>query len=185
MIINQNVNNSQQDRAEAVSAAEQQKLIATRGKRATVKADPKITRELHGATGFVEKTRLEPHYTSRPWHYIPDSKVFVRFDRPRKSVGAIMTGVWLSPDQVDLVDPPELQQRLVDANIGLTHADFAYHATDLYVVALPGVREWLKANYEHYGNVSGFVSPADSEWRGAGQVCLDIPFAGHWPGRDV
>lgn len=36
---------------------------------------------------------------------------------------------------------PELQQRLMAAFPELTTDHFAYHATDLYVVALPGVRQ--------------------------------------------
>ncbi len=34
---------------------------------------------------------------------------------------------------------PELQQRLQAAFPALTDDHFAYHATDLYIVALPGV----------------------------------------------
>ena len=74
---------------------------------------------------------------------------------------------------------PELQQRMQDA-LGLEDADFAYHATDLYVVASPEVRRWLHQNYEHYGNVVSFVSQEGSGWNGAGKQCFDIPFAGIW-----
>ena len=76
-------------------------------------------------------------------------------------------------------DKPELQVRLQEA-LGLDDADFAYHATDLYVIAHPVVVKWLKAHYEHFGNITGFSSPADSGWNGAGHYCLDIPFAGRW-----
>lgn len=73
---------------------------------------------------------------------------------------------------------PELQQQLQDA-LGLTDDDFAYHATDLYVLDKPGVRAWLKANYRWYSNITSFVGAKGSSWEG--KPCLDIPFAGHWP----
>lgn len=76
---------------------------------------------------------------------------------------------------------PELQQRLMAAFPELTTDHFAYHATDLYVVALPGVRQWLNQYYEYAKNVQGFVSQSGSNWAGAGKPCLDIPFAGNWP----
>ena len=74
---------------------------------------------------------------------------------------------------------PELQSRL-QAALNLSDSDFAYHATDLYVVKKPLVMEWLKDNYEHFSNVTPFVSQAGSNWNGAGKICLDIPFAGNW-----
>lgn len=74
---------------------------------------------------------------------------------------------------------PELQIRLQKA-LGLSEADFAYHATDLYVVKKPLVMEWLKDNYEFFCNVKPFVSQKGSNWNGAGKICLDIPFAGNW-----
>lgn len=74
---------------------------------------------------------------------------------------------------------PELQQRLMDANLGLTETDFGHYATDLYVLAKPGVREWLKANYEFFCNIQGFKSNPKCEWAGA--FAYDIPFAGYWP----
>lgn len=77
---------------------------------------------------------------------------------------------------------PELQQRLQEA-LGLEDGDFAYHATDLYVVAKAGVYEWLKAHYPHWKNIKQFVSQHGSNWNGAGKFCLDIPFAGKWPPR--
>lgn len=77
---------------------------------------------------------------------------------------------------------PELQQRLMDADLGLTDQDFGHHASDLYVVAKPGVREWLKANYEFHVNVTTFKgNPEATDWNGAGKLCLDVPFAGYWP----
>lgn len=76
---------------------------------------------------------------------------------------------------------PELQARLMQALTHLTADDFACHATDLYVVALPEVMEWLKANYEWWENVTPFTSQEGSNWNGAGKRCFDIPFAGYWP----
>lgn len=77
---------------------------------------------------------------------------------------------------------PELMQRLLAADLDLTEGDFANHETDLYVLAKPGVHEWLKKNYKYYfSNVIGFTSPADSEWNGAGKYCLEIPFNANWP----
>ena len=89
-------------------------------------------------------------------------------------------------------EKPELQQRLMAAGFGLEDADFAYHATDLYVVAKPGVREWLQKNHPNPENITGFTSQEGSGWNGAKRIdlgfgykvaplCLDIPFAGHWP----
>lgn len=76
---------------------------------------------------------------------------------------------------------PDLMKRLIAADLDLTADDFGNHATDLYVVCKPGVREWLKENHKYYCNVTGFMSPADSEWNGAGKYCLEIPFAANWP----
>lgn len=75
---------------------------------------------------------------------------------------------------------PDLQQRLQDAFPALTDGHFAYHATDLYVVAVPGVRDWLKDNYQYFANVETFRSQEGSDWAGAGKTCYDIPFAGKW-----
>jgi len=75
---------------------------------------------------------------------------------------------------------PDLQQRLQAAFPALTDDHFAYHATDLYVVALPGVREWLKENYRFYSNIEAFTSQPGSNWAGAGKRCFDVPFAGVW-----
>lgn len=75
---------------------------------------------------------------------------------------------------------PKLQEQLQAAFPALTDDHFAYHATDLYVVLVPGVREWLTANYEFSENIRTFQSAGNSEWAGAGKICLDIPFAGKW-----
>lgn len=49
-------------------------------------------------------------------------------------------------------------------------AEFDRHETDLYVKNVPGLLEWLKANYEHYSNIQRFKSAIDgSSW-------LDISF---------
>jgi hypothetical protein len=77
------------------------------------------------------------------------------------------------------MNKPELQTRMQEA-LALEDADFAYHATDLYVVHKPLVVQWLKDNYEHFRNACFFVSQKGSNWNGAGKVCLDIPFAGNW-----
>jgi len=73
-----------------------------------------------------------------------------------------------------------LKNRLMNAGLGLVEDDFAYHATDLYVVAKSGVREWLVTNYKYYTNVQSFMSQKGSNWNGAGKQCFDIPFAGVW-----
>lgn len=70
---------------------------------------------------------------------------------------------------------PALQIRLQEA-LGLPDSDFSYHATDLYVVARPGVKEWLREHYEFPRNVERFVGAKGSEWEGL--PCFDIPFAG-------
>ena len=74
---------------------------------------------------------------------------------------------------------PELQQQLQAADLGLEDADFGYHATDLYVVAKPGVSEFLRA--KGITTFQGFVSQEGSDWNGAGKFCYDIPFRGNWP----
>lgn len=74
---------------------------------------------------------------------------------------------------------PELQQRLMDANLGLNENDFGHYATDLYVLAKAGVLEWLKANYEFFQNARYFASNPESSWKGA--LAIEIPFAGYWP----
>ena len=79
---------------------------------------------------------------------------------------------------------PELQQRLMDAELGLEANDFAYHASDLYVVAKPGVKEWLDKNLTNPKNVTGFTSQEGSNWNGAGKWCYDIPFMGYWPDQE-
>ncbi len=74
---------------------------------------------------------------------------------------------------------PELQQQLQDA-LDLPDSAFAYHATDLYVLDLPGVREWLSENYKWASNVTRFVGAKGSDWQG--KYALEIPFTGHWKG---
>jgi hypothetical protein len=70
----------------------------------------------------------------------------------------------------------DVKQGLIDA-LGLTDDDFSSHATDLYVLAKPGVREWLDQNYPWPKNVSTFTAAAGTPW--AGKLCYDIPFALH------
>ena len=74
----------------------------------------------------------------------------------------------------------KLHDRLKEAIPELTEEDFGYYATDLYVVAYPKVKEWLKDNYAFWSNVTMFRSQAGSDWNGAGRLCFDIPFAGNW-----
>ena len=74
---------------------------------------------------------------------------------------------------------PELQQQLQDA-LGLPDSAFAYHATNLYVLDLPGVKEWLTRNYKWANNITGFIGAKGSDWQG--KHAFDIPFAGHWKG---
>lgn len=76
---------------------------------------------------------------------------------------------------------PELQQKMMD-ELGLEEKDFGHHATDLYVVAKPGVREWLNKSLQNPGNVTAFTGQSGSDWNGAGKQCFDIPFMGNWPG---
>jgi len=58
---------------------------------------------------------------------------------------------------------PELQTELMLADLGLELDDFAYHATDLYVVAKPGVAEFLRAKDIRF---EGFHSQEGSDWEG-------------------
>lgn len=74
---------------------------------------------------------------------------------------------------------PELQQKMQD-ELGLEDNDFAYHATDLYVIYTPEIRKWLKKNYKFHRNVKFFISQENSGWNGSGLAALDIPFAGNW-----
>lgn len=51
------------------------------------------------------------------------------------------------------------------------NAEFDRHETDLYVKVVPGLMEWLRANYIHHSNIQHFISQIDkTPW-------LDIPFA--------
>jgi len=76
---------------------------------------------------------------------------------------------------------PKLQIELQTAFPALTDDHFSYHATDLYVVSLVGVWEWLLSNYAYPSNMELFISQSGSNWAGAGKTCIDIPFAGNWP----
>jgi hypothetical protein len=68
-----------------------------------------------------------------------------------------------------------LKEHLLSANLGLSESDFSYYASDLYVLAKPGVYEWLKENHPYFSNVTRFVGADESEWHG--KQCLEIPFA--------
>jgi hypothetical protein len=50
-------------------------------------------------------------------------------------------------------------------------SDFDRHETDLYVKWSPDVEKWLRANYEHWSNITRFRSQIDSS------TWFDIPFA--------
>lgn len=65
----------------------------------------------------------------------------------------------------------------MNADLGLVEDDFATHYSDLYVVSLPGVHEWLNANHEFPKNIKPFISQKGSNWNGQGKLCFDIPFA--------
>lgn len=88
---------------------------------------------------------------------------------------------YLHPDLERLLThaaKPKLQRRLQDA-LGLRDDDFAYHATDLYVVWSPEVWDWLRENYEYFANVDKFQGQHGAKWNGAGRTCIDVPFAGY------
>jgi hypothetical protein len=70
-----------------------------------------------------------------------------------------------------------LEQRLREAFPSLTDADFGHHSSDLYVVAHPGVWEWLQKNHTHPNQITTF--PGSGDW--TGKTGIDIPFAGNWP----
>lgn len=69
----------------------------------------------------------------------------------------------------------DVKAELLAAGLGLTEADFDTHESDLYVLAKPGVREWLKKNYHWWSNVTMFASNPECSW--AGKPAFDIPFA--------
>ena len=82
-----------------------------------------------------------------------------------------------------MTNKPSLQIALQNAIPELTNDHFAYHATDLYVVALTGVHEFL-LNYRLDGkqrlNFKSFYSQPGSNWAGAGKLCYDVSFMGKW-----
>jgi hypothetical protein len=73
-----------------------------------------------------------------------------------------------------------LEQQIRDAFPNLTDQDFAYQATDLFVVYSKELYDWLKKNYQFFGNCTFFTSQKNSGWNGAGKTCIDIPFQGKW-----
>ena len=71
-----------------------------------------------------------------------------------------------------------LKQELQKAFPQLTENHFGRHESDLYVVKVSGLLEWLETEHPlFFKNVTEFVSPHGSRWAGEGRVCLDIPFA--------
>jgi hypothetical protein len=65
-----------------------------------------------------------------------------------------------------------LKERILEA---FPEAEFSNHESDLYVLNTPGLRSWLKLNYEFYCNVQSFIGAKGSDWEG--RPALDIPFA--------
>jgi hypothetical protein len=74
----------------------------------------------------------------------------------------------------------DLKRMLMASFPDLTDDDFAFYATDLYVVYSQPVMEWLRKNHEFHKTCQVFTSPKESGWNGAGQMCIDIPFGGEW-----
>lgn len=68
-----------------------------------------------------------------------------------------------------------LKKQLLSANLGLTEDDFDNHCTDLYVLETGWVKDWLRANYKFYKNVTTFIGAEGSTW--AGKRALAVPFA--------
>ncbi len=66
-----------------------------------------------------------------------------------------------------------LKQELLASGLGLVEDDFSNHASDLYVLAKPGVEAWLRKNYNFWVNVRSFTGNGVG-WQG--KRCFDIPF---------
>ena len=67
------------------------------GDRVAVADSPRVTQELWFAAGEITEARDRPESQYRrrePTHY------WLQFDAPRKSVGAVMSGVWVTPELV-------------------------------------------------------------------------------------
>lgn len=67
------------------------------------------------------------------------------------------------------------EQLLAIPALGLTDADFAHHASDLYVVAKPGVHDAIK-KLRPTACLSVFTSQTGSNWNGAGKLCWEVTF---------
>lgn len=65
------------------------------GDRVTVPRHDSITRDLWGSLGIIDKVRYDSVTDLRGNEIERNRMVFVRFDNPAKSIGAVMTGVWL------------------------------------------------------------------------------------------
>lgn len=64
-----------------------------------------------------------------------------------------------------------VKQKIQEAFPSMSDDQFDRHESDLYVKYSPELDEWLKKNYEYYGNVTKFRSQID------GETWIDIPFA--------
>ena len=79
------------------------------GKRVKVKADVRISKPLHYATGTISKERMQTFLELWQQRHqnradIQDHMLyFVKFDEPVKC-HSIMTGVWLKTDQIEVMD---------------------------------------------------------------------------------
>ncbi len=66
-----------------------------------------------------------------------------------------------------------IKAKLREAFPFLKDEDFSHHASDLYVLAYPGIYEWLKKNHPFPMNINFFSGIG--EWQG--KLAIEIPFA--------
>lgn len=68
------------------------------GDRVSVRQLTTITKDIWGTKGTITKVREDvmptDYFQQRRWTPEPN-KYFVEFDEPTKSIGAMMTGIWL------------------------------------------------------------------------------------------
>lgn len=77
----------------------------------------------------------------------------------------------------------KLEEQLRQAFPKLTNQDFGHHASDLYVVAYPGIWEWLQKHFDYPQTITTFIGQESPDWNGGGRLCYEIPFAGNWQGE--